>query len=97
MEQSSTAFFMEFAADGLGLASSIVLLVTAWKAAPIQALLDKAAELDAKKPGGRLLVTLSVKSQEDLAKVRGLERRYLLAGTWLLLASFLTSSIARFA
>ena len=84
---------LDLTAATLGFASSVVLLVTAFRAAPLQDLLDKVEKSEPGSPGHRTAVAVGGYAKEGLAKVRVWDPRLLRLGIALLGASYLLSML----
>lgn len=79
-----------------GFASSVVLLVTAIRAAPLQALLDNVEGSAPQDPGYEIALAVSDYAKKNLTKVRLWDPRLLYTGLGLLVLSFLLSMVKDF-
>ena len=79
---------LDFAAAALGLLGSLILLVTAIRAAPLQKILDEIGETDTSDPGYQIGVAVRSYAQNALSKVRLWDPVFMYVGIVLLVASF---------
>ena len=94
MSESSLADGLELAGMFAGLLSSLLLLVTALKAAPLNEILQKAAKIDPDGPAAKIKVALEVDVNKSLTSLRLIERPLLIWGASLLLLSFVFNLIS---
>ena len=93
---SLPADVLDITSAALGLVGSLLLLITAWRAIPFQAVIDEARGADPQKPGGRYVMVGKNLAERGLLNVHASERRYLIAGTLFLAAGFLCSIASHF-
>lgn len=84
---------LDLAAATLGFLSSVVLLVTAIRAAPLQALLDKVDPSVSGDPGRQIAIAIKHYAEKNLAKVKLWDPRLMYAGIVLLALSFSMSMV----
>ena len=84
---------LDAVAATLGFASSIVLLVTAIRAARLQWLLDKVEGAAPEDPGYRIAVAVKDYAEKNLTKVKLWDPRLMYTGLALLALSYLLSIV----
>jgi hypothetical protein len=88
--------WMDGISAALGLLGSLLLAITAWRATPLQAVVDTAHDADAKAPGDSYLVAAKVGAENRLADIRRSERTLLFTGASCLILSFVLSLLKHF-
>ena len=84
----STEITLDLLASFLGFLGSVVLLVTAIRATPLQELLDKVGEAKATDPGYQIAVAVKEYAQKNLARVRLWDPVFMYLGIVLLISGY---------
>lgn len=87
----STEITLDLLASSLGFLGSVVLLVTAIRAIPLQKLLNKVAEAKTGDPGYLIAVAVNDYAQNNLAKVRLWDPVLMYSGIALLVGGYVFS------
>jgi hypothetical protein len=84
----STEIKLDLLASFLGFLGSVVLLITAIRSSPLQALLDKVGEASTSDPSYAIAMAIKAYAQTNLARIRLWDPRLMYLGIALLIGGY---------